>query len=188
MITPIQKRKLTHLFNILDADKNGILQPDDFTIVADRISNLLGYSKDSNSRLSLEARSFRLFIQLLTDLNKEEASIYYEEWIELFDKILLKNERLMYSYIQRTAAYMFMLFDQNGDQVVSEEEYMDMFRAYNISDEYVRIAFKKLDDNGDGVLQKDEIIYGFHDFFMSSDPDAKGNWIFGKWDSVGSTA
>lgn len=183
MIKAVQKRKITHLFNILDANNNGILQTDDFTIVANRISNLLNYSQDSTLRLGVQVRSIRLFMQLLTDLEKEHASISYSEWIKLFDK-LYENERQIKDYIQRAATYIFMLFDQDNDQVVSEEEFLDMFKVYNISEEYVRIAFRKLDINHDGVLQREEILEAFDDFFLSEDPLAKGNWIFGQWEVV----
>lgn len=181
MITTIQKQKIAHLFDVLDSSKNQILQPDDFTLVADRISNILKYSKNSTKRLELHSRSFRLFIQLLTDLEKEEASISKDEWNYLFENVLLQDERIIKSYIQRTAAYIFMLFDQNNDRMVSEEEYLDMFMAYEIPEEYVKTAFNKLDENEDGVLSRSEIINGLHAFFLSSDPQAKGNWIFGNW-------
>ena len=181
-MNPIQKRKITHLFNVLDVNRNKELQPDDFIAVANRISDLLEYPEKSRKRVALQVRSFRLFVQLLADLQKEETSITFDEWMRLFTVVLLKNEQIIKNYVRRTTAYIFMLFDHNNDHVVSEEEYINMFKVYNIDEEYARIAFKKLDENQDGVLSQDEVISGFHDFFLSGDSAAKGNWIFGKWD------
>lgn len=181
MISLIQEKKLSHLFDVLDTSKNKLLTPDDFTLVGDRISNILGHAPNSRSRLNVHLRSFRLFIQLLADLEKEEAAISYDEWMQLFRYTLLKKPHGIKSYIHRIASYVFTLFDQDNDHVVSEKEYVDMFTVYNISEEYVKVAFQKLDENQDGVLSRQEVIDGFDDFFLSSDPDAKGNWIFGNW-------
>lgn len=184
MINTIQRKKISFLFDILDVTGNGQLEPDDFERVANRVSNILGYSQVSKNRLSLQVKSFRLFIQLLTDLGKDEVSINRQEWLTLFDEVLLPNPSLMRKYVHRSAAYIFALFDRNSDRVVSLEEYQDMFRVYNIPDEYSSIAFKKLDENGDGVLQFSEVMHAFYEFFLSDSETANGNWIFGKWDLV----
>lgn len=182
MISRIQERKLAHLFDVLDTSKNKCLTPEDFTLVADRISDILGYPNKSRNRLHLELRSFRLFVQLLTDLEKEETSITYDEWMHLFRSALTHRHDAITHYVHRIAGYIFTLFDHNSDQVVSEKEFIDMFAVYNIPEQYVKIAFKKLDENSDGVLSKEEVIGGFHDFFISEDKEAKGNWIFGDWE------
>ncbi|WP_258103213.1 EF-hand domain-containing protein [Marinoscillum sp. MHG1-6] len=184
MISTIQKKKILLLFDVLDINKNGELQPDDFERVATKISDVKGYSEHSTNRLNLKVKSFRLFIQLLTDMQKEEASISKEEWLYVFENVLLPNERKIKGYVHRTAAYIFSLFDSNGDRVVSLNEYLNMFSVYGLEDEYAIIAFKKLDLNGDGVLQFYEVVQAFYDFFLSDSETVPGNWIFGNFDLV----
>jgi hypothetical protein len=73
------------------------------------------------------------------------------------------------------------MFDQNDDKYITKAEYKDMFRVYGIDMKYLDMGFNKLDFNGDGQISKTELVQGFSDFFLSSDPDAPGNWIFGDW-------
>jgi hypothetical protein len=181
MLGEIQKKKLLHFFNVMDANHNRVLQPDDFAHVATKISDILEHPKDSRLRLGLQVRSYRLFIQLLTDLGKEQTTLNLEEWMSLFDRILNGESTFIKNYVNRTAAYIFSMFDQNNDGYISIDEYRDMFTVYNIDMKYLSLGFGKLDANNDGKISKDELIEGFSDFFLSPSTDAPGNWIFGDW-------
>ncbi|MEQ9307246.1 MAG: EF-hand domain-containing protein [Marinoscillum sp.] len=183
MLTEVRRKKLSYLFDILDANKNGLLQPDDFAAVAEKICNILEFDGSSTERLQLKLKSLRLYVQLLTDMNKEDVSISKPEWLELFGSRTMINPKTAKKYIFRTAAYIFNLFDQNGDRIISKEEYLDMFRIYNIDLEYSEIGFQKIDENSDGQITLSEMIAAFRDFLMSSNPEAAGNWIFGNWDT-----
>ncbi|MEQ8469624.1 MAG: hypothetical protein RIC35_00485 [Marinoscillum sp.] len=183
MLTEVRKQKLTYLFDILDANKNKILQPDDFVAVADKICDILSYPEDSKERLRIKLKALRLFVQLLTDMGKSEVSVTMEEWYVLFGSRGSLAPKMAKKYIFRTAAYIFTLFDQNGDRVISKKEYLDMFRIYNIDLQYSEVGFEKLDANHDGQITLAEMVTGFRDFLMSSNPQAAGNWIFGNWES-----
>lgn len=185
MKTPenVRKRKLEHLFNILDFNKNGLLQPDDFIHVAEKMSDILGFDKDNKDRLQLKFKATRIYIQMLTDMGKMDVSIDKDEWLGFFNSDLQLDSNAAKRYIFRTAAYIFMLFDQNGDKVISKQEFVDMFTVYQIKLDQSKSAFDKLDTNHDGQISMEEMIKGFEDYFLSPDPDAAGNWIFGDWRS-----
>lgn len=185
MSSAIQQRKLEYFFSVLDLNGNGILQPDDFTIVGDRISDLIGLPKKSKKRLHLKVRSYRLFIQILTDIEKEKTELNKSEWLSFFTELEVEHSQ---KYISRTVSYLFSIFDQNGDGLITEDEYLDMFKAYDLNLEHVAMGFKLLDLNGDAQLSKEELLSAFHDFFLSTDPDAPGNWIFGDWQTESVTA
>lgn len=183
MLSDIRKQKLTYLFSILDSNKNGLLQPDDFEAVAEKICNVLEYDKNDKIRLSLKLKALRLFVQLLTDMDKDEVEVNSEEWCQLFDTMIMEPKSAQ-KYIFRTAAYIFHLFDQNSDRAISKEEYLDMFRIYDIDLEHSEKGFEMLDSNRDGQISLKEMVSGVSDFLMSSDPEAAGNWIFGDWKSI----
>ncbi len=180
MLSEVRKQKLTYLFGILDSNKNGLLQPDDFVAVAEKVSDVLNYSDSDTKRLALKLKALRLFVQLLTDMDKADVEIGLEEWYRLFESGKIEP-RTAKKYIFRTAAYIFNLFDQNGDKVISKGEYLDMFRVYDIDLTYSAVGFEKLDTNSDGQISLMEMVSGFNDYLMSSDPDSAGNWIFGNW-------
>ncbi len=182
LLSDTQKRKIHHLFNVLDIDKNGFLQPEDFVNVGKKIVELLGLEEDSRAARLILLKSHRLFVQLLADLNNPELSLTLWDWVEFF-RIQLESseEGILEHYIQRTSRHLFDLFDMNQDKVISIVEYTDMLTIYNLSHETVRRGFEELDENGDNHISVEEMIIGLRNFFQSSDPEARGNLIFGDW-------
>ena len=178
-----QQTKLEYFFSILDYNGNQLLQPDDFTRVADKISDTLGYEKLSKNRLELQLKSSRLFIQVLADIGKDDVTITLSEWLDFFTYIETRRPEFVKRYISRIANYVFNLFDQNQDMRINREEYLAMFKIYDLDIEFVNIGFDKLDENKDDYISKSELIDGCYDFFLSSDPDAPGNWMFGNWNN-----
>ena len=177
-----QKRKVHHLFNVLDIDRNGQLQPSDFVNVGKKIVDELGLNQNSRSARMILLKSHRLFVQLLADLNNPELSLTLWDWIAFFrDQIESEEDGIMDHYIQRTSRHIFDLFDMNKDKLISREEYAHMLTIYNISHDVAIEGFQELDTNSDHYISADEMVEGLNNFFKSPDEGAKGNLIFGNW-------
>ena len=183
----IRKQKLTYLFQILDSDKNGILEPDDFVLVAERISDILQIGQEDVQRLQLKFKATRIYMDLLKDMGKTKIHLDNDEWYSFFVSNDESDTSAAKRYILGTASYIFMLFDQNGDKHISKKEYQDMFTVYQIDLQHSEYAFDQLDTNHDGQISMAEMVDGFEDFFLSKDPEAAGNWIFGVWKSINAT-
>lgn len=177
-----QKRKVHHLFNVLDIDRNGQLQPNDFVNVGKKIvAQLKLNEKSRNARLIL-LKSHRLFVQLLTDLHNPELSLTLWDWIAFFrDQIESGDDATLQHYIHRTSRHIFDLFDMNRDKMISREEYANMLTIYNIPQNMAYQSFEELDSNHDNYISSDEMVSGLSNFFLSTDKEAKGNLIFGDW-------
>ena len=174
----VQRKKITHFFHVLDRDRNELLQPDDFQLLGETISNIVGHPSEAVERLDLKLRAHKLFIQILKDINKRKAEITLEEWLIFFDEVVLTRPN---DYINQSSTYLFSLFDQDGDGFIDEREYLDMFKAYGLYTSTAKKAFDLLDLNGDGTISGGELVKAFEDFFTSEDDKAPGNWIFGDW-------
>ncbi len=177
-MTDVQKQKITHFFNVLDNNGNGILEKDDFELVGETMSDIIGLDDNSVVRLELKLRAHRLFVQIVKDIEKEQAELTLDEWIQFFDDVVLTQPN---DYINQSATYLFSLFDQDMDGHIDEREYLDMFKAYGLYMSVAKKAFDLLDINGDGRISGGELVKAFEDFFMSPDEKAPGNWIFGDW-------
>ena len=182
IFTETHKRKVHHLFNVLDIDRNGQLQPDDFVNVGRKIVAQLNLDKDSRSARLILLKAHRLFVQLLTDLDNPEMSLTIWDWVEFFrNQVDSSNGKILKYYIHRTSRHIFDLFDMNRDKMISMEEYANMLMIYNIPQNTAQQGFAELDSNGDGLISIEEMIEGLKNFFKSPDVNAKGNMIFGDW-------
>lgn len=177
-----QKRKVHHLFNVLDIDRNGQLQPSDFVNVGQKIVQQLGLNVNSRSARLILLKSHRLFVQLLADLHNPELTLTLWDWIAFFrDQIESEDDGILNHYIHRTTRHIFDLFDMNKDKLISREEYANMLTIYNISHKMAIQGFEELDSNSDNYISSDEMVEGLNNFFKSEDSEAKGNLIFGEW-------
>lgn len=182
IFSEIQKRKVHHLFNVLDIDRNGKLQPDDFINVGKKIIAQLDLDKNSRSASLILLKAHRLFVQLLIDLDNPEMELTLWDWVEFFrNQLKSSNSRILDYYIHRTSRYIFDLFDTNKDKLMSREEYSNMLTVYNIPQNTAKVGFEELDSNEDDFVSSEEMITGLKNFFKSSDADAQGNMIFGDW-------
>ncbi len=185
MLKPIQEKKLTHFFNILDNNKNGRLQQDDFEGIGENICINLSITHGSDDHKYIMERSQELYNYLINDLHKQPGEpILLEDWLTYFDMEIIsaRNVELLKKLIQITVRYVFDLYDQNKDGLIEIEEYTDMFTIYGIDVKYSAKSFVMLDSNHDEVISKKELIQAVKDFFVSSKPDTPGNWIFGNWE------
>lgn len=185
MLTQLQSQKLRHFYNILDYNKNGVLQVEDFDRVGINLCLSLDIKEETDEYTKVIQKSRRLFYQVLKDLNKTaSAEITIDEWIKLFDQIIGQQdmEKLKY-YIKLTTIYIFDLFDMDKNGIISLDEYVDMFTLYHIDVKYSAKSFLNLDTNHDDCISKVELFNAVTDFFISDDPDAAGNWIFGNWNT-----
>jgi hypothetical protein len=62
---------------------------------------------------------------------------------------------------------------------------LNEFTAFVVSmsgtEDDARLAFSRLDLNGNGVLSPDEVTKGWFDYYNSDDSSAPGNYIFGRF-------
>ncbi len=184
-ISDIQQMKIEHFFRVLDNNNNGVLQPNDFTDVAKKICESIGIAEGSEEFELMIVHSYRIFIQIMTDLGKHQGvTITRDEWQKFFETNLKKSDddpSPINGYIVRIVYYIFNLFDENRDGQISMDEYIQMFEVYGIDVRYSQESFMKLDLNDDGVLSKSELTQAFTEYFLSSDENSPGNWIFGHW-------
>lgn len=177
----IQEQKIIHFFKVLDSNGNGTLEGNDFEMIGENMSSIIGYTEKSRERLKLKLKAHGLFIQILNDMKKDEAQLSQAEWVQFFDEVVLSKPN---DYINQSSTYLFSLFDQDGDGYIDEQEYIDMFKAYGLYMSVAKKAFDLLDLNGDKRISGGELVKAFEDFFLSSNEDSAGNWIFGDWRNV----
>jgi Ca2+-binding EF-hand superfamily protein len=180
-MTEVQKAKQVHYFNVLDHNGDGLLEKQDFIDVADRIAEMRGYEDGSARHSAVRKEILRIWTNARALSGAEgKTQITLEDWLAHEEKVIDSNV-LIHSYVQGIAQAVFDILDADNDGVISEEEYLQFFRAFRGEEAQGPEAFQKLDQDGDGHLAREEFLEAVTEFHLSDDPDARGNWLFGPY-------
>jgi len=181
MLTELQTAKLTHIFNIIDFDRNGTIEKEDFEAIGENLAIIRDFDYGSADFDRVMGLSMSIWNNLQPHISGSEGSL--SDWLTFMDNLFNEGDGLAYmNYLKKFVDTLFNLFDVNKDGVFSQNEYIDLFIGLRIEVRFAPKAFKRIDINGDGIISKDELIKSSNVFMMSNDPEAPGNWLFGDWD------
>lgn len=195
MITEFQKRKLMKLFSMYDACNLGVLKISDFECLAQRLGNLRNWKPDSSAYEDMNSKFIYLWNRMRAEiknvynsqphiLNNPDAwntyvrtQVTLDEWFTYFEVVLAKPE--YQQEVLDLSDAIFTVVDTDTSGHLDKAEWADLFRVYNIPVIYVDETFAKIDVNGDGTLDREEVMSMIKEFYFSNDPVANGNYMFG---------
>ena len=180
MLTDFQKKKLSRLFAVLDADHNGRLERKDYTDVVSNLARIHGWVRGSKEYSSAEALYLQIWdsMKALADANGD-GKVSTQEFFE-FHAQMLSTPEMFEQITVGTVDLLFEAFDRDRDGHLMREDFRDFFDAYGIQDEADE-AFAKLDTSGDGKVSKEEALQRVQEYYFSNDPAAPGNLLFGRF-------
>lgn len=180
MLTPLQIKKQTHYFNILDFDKNGYIQRDDFEAIGENLCIIRDFDYDSHEYNTMMNLVTGIWDKVQPYLEGDECSL--NTWLEIMDQVLVNSDANWFEqYVGAFVTTLFDLFDINRDGYISQTEYVDLFIGLRIEVRFAPKAFRNLDLNRDGKISRDELMQSVEEFIKSNDPAEAGNWLFGAW-------
>ncbi|HYF61690.1 MAG TPA: EF-hand domain-containing protein [Herpetosiphonaceae bacterium] len=176
MLSEVQQRKLTRLFNLLDTDHDGVISQADYRQRIDRLSG--GHAAGSAEHEAVERGHMNDWqrTRAFADQNRDQQVVLPE--------FLAANEALL-SDRQEFAAHGGTLIAitvglvDGGDGPIGADGYASSLGEFGVGEEEARAAFVRLDRSGDGRLSRDELRQAVDEFFFSTDPEAPGNWLLG---------
>lgn len=182
MISNYQKRKLVHLFKLLDVNKNGYLQLGDFLSIAGTLRKKMNLSEHSSRYQTLCGSCQALYEKFREEIcEPKKRTIALRQWLDYFTDVLdsERGEELVETYKVLIYSFLFDVFDDNNDGYISREEYGEMYEIYGVNDPNIEEAFTSIDVFADDRLSKYELINAIEVFLTSDDPSDRGNLIFG---------
>jgi Ca2+-binding EF-hand superfamily protein len=183
MLTPLQEKKQIHFFNIIDFDKNGMIEEDDFEAIGDNLCIVRDFDIDTPEYDTVMSMTKGIWDNLLPFVEGQAGKL--QDWLRFMDVLLdPANEDKYEQYVTNFVSTLFKLFDINEDGYISQTEYIDLFIGLRIEVRFAPKAFRNLDENNDGRLSHDEIIHSVNEFMKSDSLTAPGNWLFGGWDDI----
>lgn len=183
MIGDLQRKKAHHYFDLIDEDDNNYIEAEDFEVRADRLAQRRNLD-DVNARASLRRRVLGWWADLCAALDKnEDDRISRNEWIDFWktlqsavEQAESRDHEAISSLIESSRA-TFHAMDTTETGEITEEEYTDWLAAWGVNDS--SDTFRRLDRSNNGVLTKEDLTEATLEFYLSNDPEAPGNVLYG---------
>lgn len=181
MLTKLQKQKINHFFLVCDVDRDAHLTAADLDRVARNLAAARGHAEGSPPHQRVRERYGAWGDAAAPFMIEGRLSMRaHLAWHEA----LLADRAGADRVLGGIAEVIFDLLDDNGDGRISSEEFASFYRAYEIAEGVAGQAFARLDRDGDGSLSREEVLAMTREFYLSDDPNAPGNWLFGPWDGA----
>ena len=178
----LQQRKAAHYFDLIDADDNGTIEPADFQWRADRLAEALRVtSEEERDRLRRRVMLWWEHLSSLADAN-DDGRITWNEWRMYWERFKIAvsmgdNQRSI-EKLERVARHTFRAIDRTDSGTVTEEEFSNWLAAWDLG-QHERV-FRRLDRDDKGYLTEDDLVEATKEFYLSNDPDAPGNVLYGE--------
>jgi Ca2+-binding EF-hand superfamily protein len=182
MLGDLQRRKAAHYFELIDVDGNGLIESDDFQRRADRLAEALHVtSEEERERLRRRVLLWWEHLSTLADAN-DDGRITREEWRLYWERfkiaVSMGSNRRSIEKLKRVARHTFRAIDRSDSGRVTEEEFSNWLQAWDIGQH--RRVFRRLDRDDKGYLTEEDLTEATKEFYLSNDPDAPGNVLYGE--------
>ncbi|WP_412062042.1 EF-hand domain-containing protein [Rubrivirga sp. IMCC45206] len=182
MLTDLQQKKLPNLFNLHDADDDGVLRKSDYNRVAQEIAQARGLEVGSTEEKELRSRFSTAWDSMSTMADTDQGrGVTLDGWYSYWETVL-STEGMYDDVVSPIGEFVFYLLGQDGSGVVSFDEYMTFCSIMGLDQEVAEDVFSRLDLDADGSLSRGEISVLLEQYFCSDDPAAPGNWFFGPYE------
>ncbi|MEU9945945.1 EF-hand domain-containing protein [Streptomyces lavendulae] len=174
----VQGQKFSILFNWFDQDCDGQLSAGDLQATA-KVFAQVARDEDHANVAAIHA-AFGQWWQLLVEHadTDGDGQVSRTEFIAAMGDSVTAPEHFE-SAVMAIADAVMAAADTNADGVLSREEYVALYEVLGVSPEQSAPAFDRLDLDGDGVISHHEYRTAIVDFYLSTDPNAPGNYLLG---------
>lgn len=184
-LTDFQKKKILNLFeNLYDTNKDGVIEKCDFDEALDKIKSLHHWNNNDDAYKSAQGTLNSIWDGLKdrADVNKD-GKITKEEWTKMWEGCIkdVASGKGFPAWQQNYMEFMFYANDTSGDNLIDRDEYTAVYKLLGFPDADVKVCFDKISEGcKDQMINKDTFEALWKEYFVAEDPNAKGNFLFGR--------
>jgi len=176
--------KLAHAFKQLDVNQNGQIELDDLLELGNRVLTALKVAPESADGRALAAAYEQLWGALVREADtNHDGMLSPQEYVTAMRSAFFERHGGFDEAFRPAATITVKLADADGDGAVTPRDFEILLSAFQATPADAELAFGHLDTDGDGTLSVDELIEAARHFYAGDDPDAPGNWLFGRIDT-----
>ena len=158
-------KKIKEHFTYLDTNKNGFLSVEDWILMVDTLTAILGMAEEKVTPVR------EVHIKLAARLGaKSGVQLTKEEFVKSAARFA-ENEDESRACLKEVTDALFDVLDTNRDGTLSLVEYTKLLQSCNIEDpEIAKAVFDSVDANHDGKIQIEELYEVSDKFWFTLDP------------------
>jgi len=178
-LTPFQKHKIRRLFTVLDVNRDGRVDRNDFIRRVQALARLSGWTEGSpeyERNLDYVLQEWES-IRDSADLD-DSGAVTAEEYLR-YAEIFLDDRDAVRAYARGDVQLLFDAMDRDGDGAITLDEYRAYLVACGVDASAADVFFAHADLDEDGHITRSEMSHAVEEFLISEDRNAAGNFMFG---------
>jgi len=179
MLSDLHARKAEHYFTLIDEDGNGLIEASDFALRAQRLASTQEVTAEgARAALREQVVSWWKHICTIADVDGD-ARVTLPEWKAYWHSVLrgVQRDDGTLDSLHRAARGTLRALDHTASGRVTLDEYADWLDAWGANG--AEASFRQLDRGGKGFLTEEDVVVAVQEFYLSDDPDAPGNVLYG---------
>lgn len=185
MLGDVQRLKASYHFGLIDEDGNGLIEASDFALRAQRLAQSQNLTSEA-ARKELRQQVVEWWNHFCQVADYDgDTRVTLEEWIAYWDSLQAEAGHTRGNGqsaepphgLGRVARGMCRAIDRNETGRIVEEEYASWLEAWG-ADGHEK-AFRRLDRERKGYLTEEDVLQAVQEFYLSNDPSAPGNALYG---------
>ncbi|XP_049842635.1 calexcitin-2-like [Schistocerca gregaria] len=176
-----RKKKLMYIFHVFfDVNRSGTIDKKDFEMAIEKICRSRGWAEGSAEQQKTRGALLEVWqaLQQRADADSD-GEVSEAEWIQMWDDFAKGGDSAL-QWQSRYRDFMFQHVDASGDGSIDLDEFVKVYTSYGISADECKNAFSKFTNDQTVKVTPQVFEKLWREFFSSTDPQAPGNFIFGK--------
>lgn len=184
MLSDLQKRKMTRLFQFFDSDGDGVWQASDWTQSAQDVAKAFDVNAAGESYAQLDAVYRGQWADILKYADPDHnQQVTPEEWLTYWSHVDESPEmmrKIVTDYSKGFLALMSLVDPAGPQGYYTPERWGKFLLSHRFSEDDGKAAIRLIDRDGDGKVNEAEWLQAWMEFFGDK-PNAPGNSLFGPY-------
>ncbi|XP_072945044.1 calexcitin-2-like [Epargyreus clarus] len=179
MGSEFRRKKVVHLFQtFFDKDKSNFIEKKDFELCAQYTVKHRGWQPGDAKYKETEDAMMKIWDSLQKHADKDnDGKVSLDEWVAMWDAYA-KNPSAPLEWQNLYCKFIFEIEDATGDGAIDANEFASVFESFGKDKNDATAAFQKM-AKGKPTVSWDEFQELWKEFFITEDPNAPGNFVFG---------